>query len=643
MASAPTAPATTEESDRAGRWWWTVLAVLTALPILVLIVVLARRTWYPTGDLAQAELRMRSIPRHPTLLGAAGRIADDAGRQGNHPGPLMFWVTWPIYALLGRSSWAFEAATAIVSAAWLAVAVRLVRRRSGSDLVTAGFSAVVLVMIGAFGLDALTQPWNPWVALLPFLVLVLATWSALDGGRWAPVLAVAAGSYAIQGHVGYAPIVLPLVAIALLVAPVRVARARRQGRTVPPSPADPDEGTERADVEDRRPGPWWLVVVVAVLAALVLWSGPILDLFVDHPNNVSKLLANFASPDEAPIGPAEALRLLGRCLSPVGPWLTASAVDLHDSAVPGLLLLGCWAVVAIVVARRRIAPVLSRLDAVLTITLLAGWFALSRVFGVPYLYLFRWACVLTALLVFTLGWGLAVLVADRRPDPTRRSVRPGLLRAAAVGVAVLAVATSVRVARQPIPYGYSGSQVAVLAPEVAERLPKDRRYLVTWDDPTYLGGLGYGLLLDLERRGFDVGTGPETVTAAERHRVRCPGDYDAVIVVVTGPEAIAAWQARPGTRLVAQVASSDGSYDELATLRDLQRVLAAHGRDLDLAQVERSITGLVLDSASPPEAAALAKRLVTEGLSAAVFVQDPAPPAGPVEHTVATEACWKPR
>lgn len=330
--------------------------------------------------------------------------------------------------------------------------------------------------------------------------------------------------------------------------------------------------------------------------------------------------------------------MLGRCLSPWGPWVAASNASVGRSPVPGLVLLVGWTAVAVLVARGRRAPSLARLDAVLALALVAGWFALSRVFGAPYLYLFRWTCVLAALLVFTLGWGLVVLAGSARTTPLARRVPPA---AAVAAVGLLAVAMAVRVSGQELPYRYSGRQAEVLAPEVAARLDPDRRYLVAWDDQTYLGGLGFGLVLDLERRGFDVGTGPEHVTAAERHRVRCPGEYDAVVVVVTGPEAIADWQARPGTELLAREGSGDPDFDEAGTLAALQRVLADGGRDLTPAQVERALTGLVLDPASPPAATVLARRLVTEGLSSAVFLQDPAPAPAPLERSVRTEACWK--
>ena len=114
VAGAPADHGSAGPIDR-GRAGWppaAVVAVLVVLPILVLVAALGTRTWYPTGDQAQAELRMLSLPEDPPLVGAAGRIAADDGTQGNHPGPLMFWAPWPLYRLLGGSSWAFEAATA---------------------------------------------------------------------------------------------------------------------------------------------------------------------------------------------------------------------------------------------------------------------------------------------------------------------------------------------------------------------------------------------------------------------------------------------------------------------------------------------------------------------------------------------------
>ncbi|MCU1353488.1 MAG: hypothetical protein JWM05_2697, partial [Acidimicrobiales bacterium] len=519
-------------ADRWPRWASVLVGAIVLLPVLVLIVSLARRTWYPTGDQAQAELRMRSLPRHPPLLGAAGRITDADGRQGNHPGPLMFWVTWPVYALLGRSAWAFEAATALVNAAWLGVAVWLAKRRAG--LAVAWWTGIVLlVLIGGYGLSAMSQPWNPWVALLPFTVLMFATWSLLEGDRWLLPLAVFAGSYSLQGHAGYAVLVPVLLVVGVFAVAARAwsgwsgarrpARHRHVARDVTgardrPNHAAPDAardatggvrevgdaggagdegaahdaGAAHGPADGRSPAWALLPIGVAVLVGLAAWSGPIVDAVSHHPSNVDKLLANFAHPDKPPIGLGRAAKAMVQSLDPFGVWLTGGDL-VRGSLLFGGLLLGAWAVVS-VLAWRRGARSLTRLNVVLALCLVAGTYAVSRIFGDFYLYVFRWICALTATVVLCLGWGLATLLPrPRLAPPAARRVALGAL---AVLVALAGI-TAVRFVRAPIPYAATGRLERTLAPATAAHLDRTRRYLVTWDDPAYLGGLGFGLLLDL--------------------------------------------------------------------------------------------------------------------------------------------------
>lgn len=590
-----------------------LVAFVVVVPILVLVVALAQRTWYPTGDQAQAELRMLSLPRHIPLVGAAGRIEDAQHRQGNHPGPLMFWATWPLYVVLGRSAWAFEAATALVNAAWLALAVWLVQRRAGLAA-SAWFGAVVLVLVGGFGLDALSQPWNPWVALAPFAVLLLSTWSAVEGDRWAPVIATAAASYALQGHIGYLPLALPLCAVALL-APVW--RWWRSGPERPPARA------------------WAVPSLLAVAVAALAWSGPLWDLLTNHPSNVSKLIANFSTPSDPPIGLARGIEAVFQSAAPLGAWVWGGA-EVSGSAWPGKLFVLAWAVVAVLVARSGRRPPLTRLNAILAATLLIGMAAVSRIFGALYLYTFRWIVVIVGLMVFTLGWGLATLLP--RPSPR---VAARLAGVAVVGLALLSAVTAVRIARQDIPYGQSSRIEAAIAPKVAAALDRDRRYLVRWDDKAYLGGPGFGLLLDLERRGFTVGADPQFAAAVEPHRVMCPGGYDAVLTVVTGVGAIDRYRADPAYR---ELAYTDPRTDPAtwdARFQELLAVLRSEGSPTSATDAEARLNGYLLNPGSSRRVHDLAAYLVLDGVPTAVFVQDPAPPAAPVAHEARTEACWR--
>lgn len=620
------------------------LVALVGLPIVALVAVLAHRTWFPTGDLAQAELRMRSLPRHPPLVGAAGRITDRDQVQGNHPGPLMFWVTWPLYELLGRSSWAFEAATALVGLAWLATATWLVRKQA-SLAVALWFAAVALVLAGGLGLDGLSQPWNPWVSIFPFLVLVLTAWRSVEGWPWAPVLGVAAASYAIQGHAGYLPVALPLVAVCVVAPAVVAFRARSGSRDAAGerdrAATEPAHELFAADPQPTEPPSRPAVrralpLVLAVVVGVALWSGPLWDAATSHPSNVHKLIDNFRYPTDPPIGFAVGLRTVLRAMSPAGAWVHGGVLP-AGSVAPGLVLLVAWVGVAAAVAGSgREHRALIRLDAVLAVALVCGLVAVTRIFGAPFLYVFRWITVLEALVVFTLGWGIATLLP---PPPTAwRDLGRPALAVGAVAVLVLSAATAVRVGRQPIPYGYSWRMEQVLAPQAAGELRRGRRYLVAWQDPVYLGGLGFGLLLELERRGFSVGAGPTTEAAVEPHRVLCPGQYQGVLTVVTGPRAIARWKALADTREVASVGAAPG-FNYPATATRLRRALAARGVHDTPDQLEQALSLIVLSPAATPEISRLASSLVTHGVPSAVFLQDPAPKVAPLPHTPANAPC----
>lgn len=586
---------------------WAVIA-LTVLPVVVLIVALAQRTWYPTGDLAQAELRMRSLLGHPPLVGAAGRIVDAQNRQGNHPGPLMFWGTWPAYVVLGRSAWAFEAATALVNALWLGLTVWLARRRGG--LAGGWWAAVVLlILVGGYGLNAMSQPWNPWVSLLPFSALLFCTWSLLEGDRWLLPVAVLAGSWALQGHAGYALLVPPLVLLGL-------------GAVI---------WNERRD-RSRL----WKPLVSSVVLGLACWSGPILDVLRNHPNNVQKLLANFGNPSSAPIGIGNGLKIVLQAMNPFGSWLFGGDA-VSGSVVPGVLLLLVWLAAAAVAWRRRQQD-LTRLNLVLAVALAFGAVSVTRIFGDVYLYVFRWICALVAAMVFSIGWSVARLVPR-----ARKPGRAACFAAGSVVLVALVVLTSVRFVRAEIPYDQSWRMERILSPATAAHLDKNRRYLITWDDPAYLGGLGFGLLLDLERRGFHVGAEARFSAAVEPHRVMCPGRYDAVLTVVSTDSKLAEYRAKPGVR---QIAYADiRTPAQRATYRhdqaELIRLLGAQGKHFTPATLDDVLNLLLLNTHQTSEVQRLAGQMVLTGVPSAVFLTQPAPPAGPVSHDPLDEPCWK--
>ena len=80
---------------------------------------------------------------------------------------------------------------------------------------------------GATARSSLTQPWNPYLPLLPWIVVLLAAWAVLCGDHLMLIPLVAFATLCAQTHVPYLPLAVGLVALGL----GTVDRPRRAGRT----------------------------------------------------------------------------------------------------------------------------------------------------------------------------------------------------------------------------------------------------------------------------------------------------------------------------------------------------------------------------------------------------------------------------
>ena len=181
--------------DRARAFWIGAgLLGLLALPLIVALAVLAQKRWYPILDLAMTELRVRDVgSSHPPLIGLVGRIGP-LGRQGSHPGPISFWALWPAYQVFGASSWAMQVSSVALHVLAMGTALWIAFRRAGIRLMIA-VAAVLALLTHAYGALTLTQPWNPYLPLLFFIVFVLALWSVVAGDAPMLPVAAAAGSF----------------------------------------------------------------------------------------------------------------------------------------------------------------------------------------------------------------------------------------------------------------------------------------------------------------------------------------------------------------------------------------------------------------------------------------------------------------
>jgi hypothetical protein len=383
-------------TGRADRLTVAGLTAVLVLPLAVGLVALRDPTWFPTLDLAMTEYRVRDVfSSHPPLIGLPGRIGRTLAEQGSHPGPLSFYLVAPVHRLLGSTAWAMQVATVVIHGAAIATALVIARRRAGLRLVVAVAVVLALLMRG-YGITLLTQPWNPYLPVLWWVVLLLAVWSVLDDDLPMLPVAVFAASLCAQTHVPYLALSLGLGALAVGAAAWR-----------------------------RRPGSLRWFVVAGVLG-LLLWAPPLLEQARHgEDGNLARLVEHFTDPPEEAVGLGTGVRLALQHLD-VADLVAADdgALEEATAGTTGPLAVGVGAFVvwlsSVAVAWRlggAHRPLL-RLHAVVAAGIVLGALSISRIFGNLWWYLMLWAWGVTLLAVLAAGWTAWAALGRRTPRPS---------------------------------------------------------------------------------------------------------------------------------------------------------------------------------------------------------------------------------
>jgi hypothetical protein len=582
------------------------------VPLVVALAGFRRHTWTPVLDLAMTELRVRDVGgAHSPLIGLPGRIGTLA-EQGSHPGPLSFYALAPTYRVLGSTAWALQVATLVVHAVAMGTALVIAGRRGGARLVLV-MTAVLAVLTAGYGGGALTEPWNPYLPVLWWLVVLLAVWSVLCGDLPVLPVAVLAASFCAQTHVPYLGLALGMGALASGAAVLRWLRS-------------PD---------DRRAVVRWVGISLGL--GVLLWLPPTIDQVRHEPGNYRQLVEHFSNPSEEPRGLGEGvdvgLRYLDLAHLVRGDitdpgWLVTNADGNRPTSSRGVALLAVWTLSAAVAVRRKNAS-LTWLHAVVGAGLVLMILAISRIFGAVWYYLTLWGWSIGLLALVATVWTLVDVLSERW-TAERRATAHRMALPVLVAVALLTVVRFTADAwDSPHADATVASGLAAVVDQASGELDAgaglatghDGRYLITWSDAFHIGSQGFGLLNELERRGFDVGATEGRRVPFTAHRVLDPNEATARLHLATGVF-VERWRQVPGAVEIAFNDPRDAA--ERAEQKLLHTEVTAALRNLGLEellpQLDDNLFGAAIDERVPDPVQEQMGRMLEIGGPLAIFV-----------------------
>ncbi len=424
-----------DRGDRTRRAVELVAVAAAMVPLVAFAYRAIRDGAYPVFDDALIALRIHDVAStHPPTVGAGthyGLISLEA--RANHPGPLPFVLLAPVYAASGFRSAGLVVAVATYHLAAVGLIAHLARRIGGTTLLVTAMGAV-LVIERALGGEVFTRPWNPYLALLPFLAFLFAAWAVVaDRTSGALGWAVLTGSLAVQAQTTFAVTVAAIGIVVAGVAVVRVLRRRRAGEHAPIGP-----------------------LVVAGTVGIVAWALPIGQQLTAEDGNLCRLLRwGLGDSQQAsePVGLRRGVELatqvVGRVVPPTVD-LTGSTGDGISGPPSAWAWLGALAVVGALVgvalrwrADRRLAEGALVALAALGLGALVAGRATAEAAASPYQVACLWVASAFALAV--LVFALAVVVAARWPHATWSTP---VVRAVVVGTSLVLVGLTVGALRE---------------------------------------------------------------------------------------------------------------------------------------------------------------------------------------------------
>ena len=510
---------TPDEGGRTLRWMTWVLLGLIAVGVSLLVVKVLTWDWWAVGDFGIIRLRTLDVGTGATpLVGPYSRWG------WNHPGPLMFYVFAGPLRLLGGDGHGLLLGALVVNVLAIGAAVWMALR-VGRD-VFAWVTIVLALLVVGLDPGELLDPWNPFVLVVAMFTAAVASWLAATGDRVAAVGVVVAASVAVQSHIGAAPAIAALGAVAVVGLVVRVVR-----------------GSDRRDAV--------ITILVAVGVALLCWAAPLWQQLTGHPGNLGEIVDYVLHNKEAVNGWADGFQRVSQALSLPPIWVTGDLQSANvDHPVP-------WALVAVVLAaawaawRRWWRELVACGTAVAFVV--GALVASSEVSGAPFPYLFRWLWAVGAFTWFAAG---LVVLAELRRHAWRRYTEAALLVVGSLLVLGLIVAGPDTSALESSDQALRTFERLIAPTEEALRSVPGPT-LISAPDNAIDGSMGIELLARAGEDGLDVRYPDDAAFVVGSSRTIDPADARSELVLAASAATVARLDADPRYRLVA-------SYDPLS-------------------------------------------------------------------------------
>ena len=540
-----------------------VLAVLIALvPVATAIARALVSNWIPMGDNALVEMRSRDVFSfdHFPWLGTWSSASLSAGKDLNHPGPLLFDLLAPFTAVFGGPAGVAIGIGLLNGASIVGCAMVGWKVLGRTGALTATLVAGTLAW--TLGSVLLTDPWNPHPLVLACLLMLLLTWGVASGHIVLLPWLFAAASLCLQVHLGYAYLV-PALCLTGLAGLVVVTRRRwRADPTVRP-------------VDRRR---LLRTGVVSMVVLMVLWAQPLWEqVFGAGEGNLRRILSSTGG-DEPTLGLSLATRLVAR-VAVLPPWwgrssftgsivyapfdpngTTVSPTGLPGATAASAALAGLVAVLAglaVVAWRRRDRPVVVAVAVGLVATTVAVLSLAISPFGPLGLtpHQMRWLWSIAAFLTWVVLVGLARAVPQGRfAARFDRVVVGGVAVMAALAVPFCAQAAGPATFQDQLPTGRS------LAEQIEAYRPAGAVVVIA-SDLRFTESYSTVVMSVLQREGVDFRVVEEGLVRQLGEARRASGAEVAEIRLAEGRDAL---DERPGAERIALAGPLDA--DEVAEL-----------------------------------------------------------------------------